>query len=404
MTELCKTLVAILFVVLLAPASAGAVEANSTGTTLHIGYLDLANDPRYLLDNAYAGIVLRTLGRPWPGAELGVADAALLGRVTGQTFSLLHKTAASPAELADDGRALEKAGAHFILTDLPADALVGLQKALANDPVLLMNVSADDDRLRAADCSAKVVHIIPSNAMRADALMEYLVSKNWTRIAILQGPDPRDAARVAALKRSAAKFGASIVAEKPFTLSNDPRLRNEDNVALMSAGLDADVLFVADAVGKFARFVPYRTSVPILVVGDAGLDGVAWHWSWFRNGAPQAQHRFEKLASPRRMNSAAWAAWVAVKAVTQAAVRTGSDDFGKMRDELLGPNLRLDGAKGPAMSFRPWNHQLRQPMLLASSDAVIATAPLPQFLHQSDTLDTLGIDRNESRCRLDEKQ
>ena len=83
--------------------------------------------------------------------------------------------------------------------------------------------------------------------------------------------------------------------------------------------VDADVVFVADASGEFARTVPYQTAKPMLVVGDAGLTPTAWHWSWFEYGAPQLQHRFQEHALPRRMNAEAWAAWVAVKAVTQAA-------------------------------------------------------------------------------------
>ena len=69
--------------------------------------------------------------------------------------------------------------------------------------------------------------------------------------------------------------------------------------------VDADVVFVADASGEFARTVPYQTAKPMLGVGDAGLTPTAWHWSWFEYGAPQLQHRFQKYALPRRMNAEA---------------------------------------------------------------------------------------------------
>ena len=144
--------------------------------------------------------------------------------------------------------------------------------------------------------------------------------------------------------------------------------------------------------------MPYDTARPMLAVGDAGLSPVAWHWSWDRYGAPQVQHRFEETAPPRRMNGADWAAWVAMKIVAQAAMRSDPADPQAMRDYVMGPEFRVDGSKGVPMSFRRWNGQLRQPILLATPEAVIAEAPLEPFLHRTDDLDTLGVDEPEAEC------
>ena len=51
------------------------------------------------------------------------------------------------------------------------------------------------------------------------------------------------------------------------------------------------------------------------------------------------------------------------------------------------------------MNFRPWDGQLRMPMMLATHNAVIAVAPLDGFLHQTNTLDTLGTDEPEHKCQ-----
>ena len=381
-----------------APARAAAAAKAQTVT---IGYVQLDDDPRYRIDNSYAGIVLRTLGRPLPGAELGISDAAMMGSALGIDFRLVKSSAKTEADLEGTVSGwIAGQGVHFVITDLAADDLLKLADAEKGKPVLFMNVSARQDSLRGEDCRANIVHLIPSDSMLTDALAQYLVARNWRDIFVLQGPAPQDARKVAALRRSAAKFGARLVAVKPFVLGEDPRRRDENNVALMTAGVDADVVFVADWSREFARYIPYNTSKPQPVVGDAGLVATAWHWSWYRNGAPQLQHRFEKIADPRRMNPEAWAAWVAVKAVTQSAARAGSLQLSAMQQFMLGSRLNLDGAKGEPMSFRPWDHQLRQPILLATADAVIARAPLPQFLHQTNDLDTLGIDRPETRCRF----
>ena len=77
-----------------------------------------------------------------------------------------------------------------------------------------------------------------------------------------------------------------------------------------------------------------------------------------------------------------------------------STDFDPVKGFLLSDKLTLDTVKGNPGSFRAWDHQLRAPVLLSTADAVIARAPLPQFLHQTDVLDTLGVDAPETACHF----
>jgi ABC transporter substrate binding protein (PQQ-dependent alcohol dehydrogenase system) len=99
------------------------------------------------------------------------------------------------------------------------------------------------------------------------------------------------------------------------------------------------------------------------------------------------------------MDGADWAAWMAVKMIVQSVLRTESTDFTRERAFILGEGS-FDGAKGLAVSVRPWDHQLRQAILLAAPYEVVADAPIEGFLHRSNTLDTLGDDELESPCRL----
>jgi len=109
--------------------------------------------------------------------------------------------------------------------------------------------------------------------------------------------------------------------------------------------------------------------------------------------------RFQKLANGRRMEGMDWAAWIAVKMVVQSVLRTRSTDFPKQRQFILG-DAGFDGNKGVAVSVRPWDHQLRQAILLAAPYSVVANAPIEGFLHQTNTLDTLGDDERETPCHL----
>jgi ABC transporter substrate binding protein (PQQ-dependent alcohol dehydrogenase system) len=372
----------------------------AASSSMRIGYLELEDDPRYANRSAIGGIQFSDLGRPYEASQVALEDARSIGRVIKTDFEMKKATGRSAEDLAQRiDTWTESENIHFVLTDLPASTLVDLGRRLKDKPVLLFNVSAPDDTLRGADCLPNVLHTYPSDAMLSDALVQYLATKGWMQILVLEGPAPEDAASVASLQHSAKKFGAKIVDVKPFVLSRDPRNRTQSNVVLMTEGR-YDVVYVADISGEFGRYVPYQTALPRPVVGSAGLTPTAWSWSWDRDAAVQLQHRYEKLAPERRMNGAGWAAWEAVKAIIQATVRTKSTDFEPIRTFLLSDKLTLDTVKGNPGSFRPWDHQLRAPVLLATADAVIARAPLPQFLHQTNVLDTLGIDAPESACRF----
>ena len=376
------------------------VAAQDPPTELPIGFVDLADDPRFDPDYAYNFVPVRPLGPAFDGAELGIADAQQIGGVINVDFTLRRASGAEVAELTAAIEGWVAAGTHFVLADLPGAEMLALAEAIADLPVTLFNVSAYEDRLRSEACRANVIHTIPSRQMLTDAVVQYVVSKNWRNILLLQGPLPADQETADALRRSANFFGARIVDTRSFLLSNDPRERDLGNMALVTAGANYDVAFLADTDGEFARFyAPYQATSPRPIVGASGLIPLAWHWSWDRAGAPQVNDRFEDMHG-RRMADADWAAWAAVRAVTQGALRSQSTEYGPMLDFILGDRMNLDGAKGFPMSVRPWDQQVRQAILLSTGNAVIEFAPIEGFLHQTNDLDTLGIDAPLSECQF----
>jgi ABC transporter substrate binding protein (PQQ-dependent alcohol dehydrogenase system) len=70
---------------------------------------------------------------------------------------------------------------------------------------------------------------------------------------------------------------------------------------------------------------------------------------------------------------------------------------------MRSPQLVLDGFKGYQLDFRPWNNQLRQPIFLTTYDWVVARAPLEGFLHQTNNLETLGLDETENECEFEDE-
>ena len=201
------------------------------------------------------------------------------------------------------------------------------------------------DLLRRDLCAREFVHTMPSRAQLMDGLVQFLVHKKWRDYLLLEGPSAEDAEVSAAFQRSAKKFGARIVAAQKFVVGTDPRQREKNNPALLSAiNRDWDITFIADSAFDFAREVSYRTIRARPVVGAIDLEPAAWHWTWEHNGAPQVNARFGKITGGRKMESADWAAWIAVKMIVQSALRTRSTEFGKQRDFIFGPGS-FDGDK-----------------------------------------------------------
>ncbi len=367
--------------------------------TLSIGYVQQSDDPRYDDKHITAQFLGQALGRPYEGAEVALKEVKFHGQNAGVEFALESAEAATAAELIKQVETLQAKGVHFILSDLPAPTLSEVASAFKGKDVVFFNVSAPDDSLRQAQCQAVVFHTLPNHAMQADALVQYLVAHKWKEVLVLEGEAPEDKLLTAAFERAAKRYGAEIVAKRPFVLGNDPRERDKNNIALLTGDEDYDVVYIADSHGEFARNAAYQTLLPRPVIGSEGLNALAWNWAWERHGAPQVEKRFEKKAE-RRMSDPDWAAWMAVKAVATAVQQTNGADFAKLRDFLTAPDTTLDGAKGNASSFRPWDHQLRQPLLLSTHNWVVDRAPLEGFLHQTNNLDTLGFDERDSQCKF----
>ena len=98
------------------------------------------------------------------------------------------------------------------------------------------------------------------------------------------------------------------------------------------------------------------------------------------------------------MRSIDYAVWAAIRSIGEAVTRTSSAQPGELRNYLLGPDFELGAFKGRKLTYRSWNGQLRQPIVLSQPRAVVALAPLEGFLHQRNELDTLGLDKPESKC------
>lgn len=369
-----------------------AVPAQARDVTIVM--LSRAEDPFYQAGVGNDGVARPAVPRPFAGAVLAVRDVRAIARATGIEVRL------ETLELkpdADAAQAVREMSAMAVIADLMGDDLLSAARA-ADGKLAMFNIRDDRDALRRDACGLGLFHIPASVTGQTDALAQFVVRRNWKNVLLLTGPLPEDRALAGAFMASAKKFGARIVAERPFVGGNDPRRRAQNSVAQMSYADDFDVAFVADTQRDFGRMVPYTLTRPRPVIGTVGLTAADWDAQADRFGAPQVNNRFARFAG-RPMTAPDWAAWVAVHAVVEAAARQGAMTGADAVAALADGRVQLDVAKGMAASFRAWDHQLRQPVMLRSAEVVIDYAPIDGFLHQVTTLDTLGLGPGDVPCR-----
>jgi len=339
------------------------------------------------------------------GARLGIADDNTTGQFTGQSFELVDSIAPEGGDVAAALHDLAAKGVRLVVTDLDAPQLLTIAGLPDAAHMTIFNTAAPDDRLRAADCRANVLHLLPSRAMLADALVQYLVVKRWTNLLLVVGHSDGDREFAADIQHAALKFQAHVVEEKPWTFV--PGARRTDTghfaiqaeVARFTQGVSYDVLAAADEDDEFGDDLSYRTFDPRPVAGTQGLVPTAWarpHEQW---GATQLQDRFLRQAK-RWMTDRDYATWMAARAVGEAATRTRSTDPAVISAFMRSNRFELAAYKGARLSFRSWDGQLRQPVLLADARSLVSVSPQPGFLHQFSELDTLGIDEPETKCRM----
>src|SRR5947209_13535092 len=340
------------------------------------------------------------------GARLAIEDNNTTGRFLNQHFTLEEVRLKDGDDAASAAMGLADRNIGLIIADLPADALLKAADAVRDRGIVLLNAGAIDDRLREQDCRANVIHAAPTRSMLADGLAQYLVWKQWKRWLLVAGSHDDDKLFADALRRAATRFGAKIVQERIFEDTGGAR-RTDSGVTLIQRQMPVftqsapayDVLIAADESEVFATYLPYRTWDPRPVAGSAGLMPTSWdapHDQW---GAVQMQNRFMRLFS-RRMTALDMQAWTAARMIGEAASHTRSNDAATILAFLKAPAFALGAFKGQKLTLRDWNLQLRQPILLTDGRTIVSVSPQEGFLHQVTELDTLGLDRPETKCRL----
>ncbi len=340
------------------------------------------------------------------GARIGTEDTNRTGRFLNQNYHLSEMVLSLDDDFKAKAKAALASGQKFILADLEKPDLLALADMPEAKDALIFDVRTSDDSLRQEDCRANVFHILPSWAMRTDALGQYLVWKKWTRWLLVTGKNPDDLGYAAAVKRAATRLGAKIVDERSYTYAAGSRRTDtghqqvqQQMPLLTQSAPPYDVVVVADESETFGDYLPYRTWDPRPVVGTQGLFAVAWARPFEEYGGTQLQHRFEREVG-RIMTERDYSAWLGVRSIGETIIHINSVKPIDVRAYLLSDRFGVDGYKGEPMNFRNWDLQLRQPVLLVDPTELVSISPQEGFLHPKYLTDSLGYDQPETKCRL----
>ncbi len=340
------------------------------------------------------------------GARQAITENQTTGEFLGHNYELKEVVVPEDGDLVASFKEALAAGDRFFILDLHAKQIMALADLPEAADAVLFNTRAPDDGLRGEECRANLFHVIPSRAMKADALAQYLVWKQWRDWFLIHGTTEPDLAFAAALERSAPKFGAKIVEKREYEYTDTARRTDSGHIQIQTQipvltqdAEEHDIVMVADEADIFGEYLPYRTWDPRPVAGTQGLIASAWHRSQEQWGATQVQRRFEKFAG-RWMYERDYTAWLTVRMIGEAVTRTGSADPNIIHEYLRGDQFEIAAFKGEGLTFRKWDQQLRQPILIVGPRMLVSVSPQPGFLHQRTPLDTMGYDEGESGCSL----
>ena len=340
------------------------------------------------------------------GSRMGIKDNNTTGKFTNQNFELIEQNIMPNESAKEIFEKFRKDKYKFFILNVSKDDFNKILSSDLLEDALLINTSLKDNDLRNEKCNKQILHTAPSYRMLSDALTQFLKKKNWVKLLLISGVNERDKQFADSIKVSSKRFGLKIINEKIWDFNHDFRRSADLEVVKFTQGEKYEVLVLADegntfgdSGNSFGDYIPYRTWKPTIVVGGEVLKPTSWHFAHEQWGGNQMQSRFLK-DSKRLMKNIDFNSWVGVRAIGEAITRTKSLDSKIVLDKIMDEKFNLAAYKGKPVSFRKWNGQLRQPILLVTPRALVSVSPQIGFVHPRTELDTLGVDQPDTKCRF----
>lgn len=287
--------------------------------------------------------------------------------------------------------AAARAGERFVWAGI--DALIGgvgegqdeALSAIAEDAgVPFLNVSSASRELRQA-CRQFTFHVSPSAAMYLDAMAIWGAEQGYRNWFVIHESNPAGESMMQRAAEAIRRHGAEGDEIGAASAARGEAFYGQQISAAESAGADVILLLLdyIDQVAFLGNQESLRGDIPVLPFPEPTTQTRTYINSFaavdmqtspdFRIGMWDASiadgaagafndrylSRWGTVADPQ-----AWASYAAVQILFDAVRGAGAIDGATLADYLGNSNAVFDVLKGPGTSFRPWDHQLRQPVYI----------------------------------------
>lgn len=378
--------------------------------------------------------------------EAARMGAILAGDEIGQNAELMGRELKVFPASAPTAEAATRAAERLIATEKVL-ALVGgvgpgqaeaLAKVAEGRKVLFFNIGDPRTTLRDA-CNRYTFHVEASAAMYLDALADWFVRSSFRRWFFIYPKTPEGQGLYQRMiKALTLRHWGAKEAGKALVAASQPDYSREIQ-SIRASGADV-VLLLLNAEDQLAFLGQYESlglSVPVTAFPDpvsqtrdyysalrlaapktsAGYRATPWEATLDAYGARELNARFSEHWG-QVMDPSAWAAYESVKMLFEAASFGQTLEPSKLVAYLEKPQTVFDVHKGIGVSFRPWDHQLRQTLYLVKLSAQAQASvelskrramaslvgELPAIYRPGtdpiERLDQLGDLRGDSRCRF----
>lgn len=372
------------------------------GTTIAAGWLERAFGQAQPEAQLYRlGLVLPTPGDAGSPSGVGygaVTDAARAGAtMAGDELGFNAQLLGQRLELqivdAPNAEAAVQAAERLISTEevfgfaggYGEETARALSQLAVERQTPFFNIGSASDALRGSACNRYTFHVEASAAMYLDALTAWYIRsqfRNWFYVYpdTDEGRALYDRALFALTERhfGAEEVGSAAVdpsEQDAAAIASEIERSGADVVLLLTdAPSQLDFLAEFDRAGVAAEITgfPYpatqtrtfleasRTTAP---TAGTGFRASLWEAKIDAYGAREINQRFrDRWGMP--MDGPAWAAYQSVKMLYESAAFGGGTETDNILGYLENPATNFDVWKGIGVSFRPWDHQLRQSLYL----------------------------------------
>ena len=369
------------------------------------------------------------------GAIIGIEEQSFNAQLFEIDFDVAFATASGPAAVVSAAERLyQEEGVYGIIGGYSTQEAIALGTWAEQRNIPFFNVGAQSDSLRNDFCFPMSFHLEPSAAMYLDALAGWYVRAGFRRWYIVKSDDQAgvDLHERLSWTLDNRHFGVNEVGVTTLADDTDTgaglREAIEDSradlvVLLVDAETQLELLADLEAAGldpnmEIAGY-PYpntqtraylaasREAAPQLGTNHRAS---AWEATIDAYGAREynARHRLRWDGEPQ--DAAAWAAFHAVKILYEAALFGQSTDGDDLRSYMVNQTSVFDLHKGIAVTFRPWDQQMRQSLFLVkisesadnSFDLALLVGELPAIYmpgtDPEERLDQLGDLQAQSTC------